>query len=307
MNSKNDNRRISTATQFFLIDRQARHLSNRTLDFYNEKLGNFQFWLKQKNIDNVDEITPSIVRQYLIYLEQTHNPGGVHAHWRCVKAFFFWFEDEYDLPNWSNPIRKVTPPKYRSNPIPGIPMSDVQSMIDVCDHHTFVGLRDVAIFRTLVDTGCRRKEFCDLRIMDLNIDNGELKILNGKGNKERTVFVGPTARRDIIRYLRRRPSRDPRDWLWVTVSNTALQPDGVREILRRRAMQANVPIPSPHDFRRTFALECLRNGMDLVQLMRLMGHTSTSVLQRYLALQTDDLSNAHNAFGPIDHVKRRTL
>lgn len=304
MRSKNDNQRISTATQFFIIDRQARHLSSRTVDFYKEKLANFLSWLKQMNIDNVVEITPTIIRQYLIHLEMTHNPGGVHAHWRSIKAFFFWFENEYEIPDWSNPIRKVTPPKYRSDPIPGIPMSNIQSMIDVCDLHSFSGLRDVAILRTLVDTGCRRKEFCDLRIMDLNNENGELRIMKGKGDKERTVFVGPTARRDIFRYLRRRPSRDPRDWLWVTVSNTALQPDGVREILRRRAMQANVPIPSPHDFRRTFALECLRNGMDLVQLMRLMGHTTTNVLQRYLALQTEDLSDAHKVFGPIDHVKR---
>ena len=56
-------------------------------------------------------------------------------------------------------------------------------------------------------------------------------------------------------------------------------------------------IPSPHDFRRTFAIESLRKGCDLIRLMKLMGHTSTQVLQRYLALQVEDLHDAYKQMG----------
>lgn len=304
MKAIENNQRIFEETQSFLIDRRARHLSNGTVKFYQEKLNNFYLWLKDNDVNNMEELTAGKIREYILHLEKTHNPGGVHAHWRSIKAFLLWYEREYDLIDWVNPIKKVTPPKVRNEPIEGIPMINVLRMVDVCDPHTFTGVRDIAILRALVDTGLRRTEFCNLRIMDLNMDNGEIKVIGGKGDKGRTVVVGPTARRDIIRYMRWRKSRDPRDFLWVSNSGIGLRPDGLREILRRRADQACVEIPSPHDFRRTFALECLRNGMDLVQLMRLMGHTSTSVLQRYLALQTDDLVNAHSNFGPIDHIRR---
>ena len=56
-------------------------------------------------------------------------------------------------------------------------------------------------------------------------------------------------------------------------------------------------IPSPHDFRSTFAIESLRKGCDLIRLMKLMGHTSTQVLQRYLALQVEDLHDAYKQMG----------
>ncbi len=299
------NHRISEETQSFLVDRQARHLALGTVKFYGEKLVNFTNWMKNNGVEDMETLTAAKLREYILDLEKSHTPGGVHTFWRTVKAFMLWYEKEYELPDWSNPIKKVPPPKVRWEPIEGVPMVDVLRMVDACDPHNFCGVRDIAILRTLVDTGLRRSEFCNLRNMDINLDNGEIKVMNGKGNKPRTVVVGPTARRDIVRYMRWRKSKDPRDFLWVSASGVALRADGLREILRRRAKDAHVEVPCPHDFRRTFALECLRNGMDLMQLMRLMGHTSTTVLQRYLALQTEDLVHAHSNFGPLDHYKNR--
>lgn len=189
-----------------------------------------------------------------------------------------WYELETDqvIPN---PIRKVKPPKINTSPIPGVPISDVSAMLLTCGKD-FYGLRDQAILRTLIDTGVRAAEFCNLRIMDLSMDTGAVKVIAGKGNKDRIVFVNPTTRRDIMRYMRLRISRNQRDWLWVTKQGSQLSKHGLVQVLLRRAKAAGVEVPTPHDFRRTFALECLRNGMDLIQLMYLMGHTTTTVLQR---------------------------
>ena len=86
-------------------------------------------------------------------------------------------------------------------------------------------------------------------------------VMNGKGNKPRTVVVGPTARRDIVRYMRWRKPKDPRDFLWVSASGVGLRSDGLRENLRCRAKDACVEVPCPHDFRRTFALEACATGL----------------------------------------------
>lgn len=136
-------------------------------------------------------------------------------------------------------------------------MVNVQRMVDASDPYTFSGVTDIAIPRTLVDTGLRRSKYCNLRNMDINLDNGEIKVMNGKGDNPRTVVVRPTARRDIVLYMRWRKSNAPSDFLWVSASRVGLHADGLREILRRRAKDAHVEVPCPHDFRRTFALECL--------------------------------------------------
>jgi hypothetical protein len=60
----------------------------------------------------VSHLTPTLLRQYLLWLFDTgHNPGGVHGFYRALRAFLRWWEDEYEPENWRNPIRKVKGPK----------------------------------------------------------------------------------------------------------------------------------------------------------------------------------------------------
>jgi integrase/recombinase XerD len=59
--------------------------------------------------------------------------------------------------------------------------------------------------------------------------------------------------------------------------------------------------PTPHDFRRAFALSMLRNGTDLYTLAKLMGHEGITVLQRYLKQTNQDTEIAHRRSGPVDN------
>jgi integrase/recombinase XerD len=65
---------------------------------------------------------------------------------------------------------------------------------------------------------------------------------------------------------------------------------------------AGVEPCAPHRFRRTFALWCLRDGMDLHSLRMLMGHSTLAVLQRYLALAGEDLERVHKQHSPADRL-----
>jgi integrase/recombinase XerD len=78
--------------------------------------------------------------------------------------------------------------------------------------------------------------------------------------------------------------------------------DGLREILNRRAREANVDKPTLHDFRRAFALSMLRNRTDIYTLAKLMGHEGISVLQRYLKQTNLDTEETHRRAGPVDNA-----
>jgi integrase/recombinase XerD len=93
--------------------------------------------------------------------------------------------------------------------------------------------------------------------------------------------------------------------LWVThpsFGSERLSYDGLCEVLHRRAVSAKVEVPTPHDFRRAFALSMLRNGVDVFTLAKLMGHEGITVLQRYLKQTNLDTEEAHRRAGPVDHV-----
>jgi site-specific recombinase XerD len=101
----------------FLIDRKAQNLSRGTLKFYQNKLKLFLDYCEAQLISDITQLNPSNLRQFLLYLEETnHNPGGVHAVYRSIKAFLFWYENEIEIENWKNPINKIKSPKVPIEP-----------------------------------------------------------------------------------------------------------------------------------------------------------------------------------------------
>jgi len=286
----------------FLIDRRARGLSRRTIQYYREKLSPFLRHCAGRGINDVAEITARQVRSFLLVLAETHNPGGIHGHYRAVRAFLNWWEMEVEPTGWANPMAKVRAPKVREEPLPPVVLGDLRAMLRTCQRRTFAGDRDRALLMFLLDTGVRRAEMCALNIQDMNLVTGTIVIRRGKGGKGRTTFVGAKTKRALAAYLRHRPGVRDIEPLWATVRGTRLSYAGLREIVRRRAKRADVPAPSLHAFRRAFALLSLRAGANVYTLQRLMGHSNVSVLARYLALVEDDLRRAHETAGPVDHA-----
>jgi site-specific recombinase XerD len=89
--------------------------------------------------------------------------------------------------------------------------------------------------------------------------------------------------------------------LWVTDDSERLEYNGLRGILVRRAKQAGIKAPTLHSFRRAFAINMLRAGVDVFSLQKLMGHADLQVLRRYLAQTTEDIAQAHRVGSPVDN------
>jgi integrase/recombinase XerD len=77
---------------------------------------------------------------------------------------------------------------------------------------------------------------------------------------------------------------------------------GMVQLMERIRNRSGVEGCKCHNFRRTFAITCLRNGMNIYVLAKLMGHADIAVLRRYLALVESDLEEAHARFGAVDSL-----
>lgn len=286
----------------FIIDRRARQRSERTIQFYEDELRYFADWLQSQGIIHLTQIYPKTIRRYLIALSETRNKGGIHAAFRAIRAWLNWWEAESEDDDWRNPIRKVKPPSPSKEPLPGISQHHVHALIAATAGRHFTDKRDRALIFFLIDTGVRKSELAALNFGDIDLETGEVQVRSGKGDKDRAVFLGARARRELIRYLRKRGQLVPNNPLWVTYAGRRLTSAGIRQVIRRRSEQVGIPAPGMHDFRRYFAIECLRNGMDLETLRRLMGHTSLTVLQRYLYIIKDDLARLHGQASPGDNL-----
>jgi integrase/recombinase XerD len=284
----------------FLRDAKIRNLSPRTISFYRRELKYFTDFLTANSINEVPQITADFLRQWLFYLEteRKRNAGGRHASYRAIRAFMFWYEAEAELQAWKNPIRRVKPPKVIHEPITGVKPEHVKAMLQTCGDDVN-GVRDKAILLFLFDSGARACEFLDLNLDDIDLVSGAVEIRHGKGGKSRTVFIGKRSREALRDYLNTRTDDDPA--LWFTRERTRLSIKTLQQMIKRRAVLVGVPVPSPHDFRRAFALAMLRAGVDIFNIQKLMGHAGLDVLRLYLALNTGDARQAHERGGPADN------
>lgn len=278
---------------------RSRNLSPGTVEFYEKKLATFLHFCSDLAIADVTQISADNIRQFLIYLEeQKHKPAGVHCYYRSVKTFLKWYENEVEPEGWRNPIEKVKAPIVPLEPLDPVSIDTIRNMMGTCKRGQLSDARDRASLLVLLDSGIRLAEFLALNREDVNLITGEVLIRSGKGRKPRNVYLGDKSRQVLKRYLKLRSDLNPA--LWVSRNDERLTETGLRMMLRRRAAQAGTPVPSPHDFRRAFALERWRAGVDILTLSKLMGHTSLQVLNRYIKQAGEDLSLAAKRSSPVD-------
>lgn len=241
----------------FVIDREIRDLTPKSLRWYKNSLAIFAAWLKTQNINSTADITAADMRQFLIHLkDRGHSPGGRSNLYAAVRAYVRWYKEEHDLTDW-DPLHKIMPPKRTQEVKQPIALEDFQKLIKTCRGGSFYALRDRAIFMVLLDSGMRKQELTDLCHGDLNLANGEIYVRSGKGRKSRTVFIGTKTRRALAAYLRLRKGLTDESPLWVTEDGTQLAYGSIRQVVRRRAEEAGIKEPGMHEFRRAFALNHL--------------------------------------------------
>lgn len=292
-----------TLTQWvdgFLVAKRTEGCSVNTLrDIYAPHLRTFTTYCTKRTVTQVEHLDAGLLREFIIHLEDTgHNPGGVHQHYRVVKTFLRWYENENDIDGWRNPIRKVPAPKLPEKILDPVDLTTVGALIATCGDGR-LDVRDKAIFLTLLDTGARAIELTQFDLADFDAVSGGLQIRQGKGGKQRAVFLGKRARKAVRAWVRVRG--DTPDALFCTEHGGRFTYYGLRSLIIRRARDAGIqPAPTLHSFRRAFALAMLRAGTDLLTLQRLLGHADLSMLKRYVKQTTDDLQAAHALNSPVD-------
>lgn len=150
---------------------------------------------------------------------------------------------------------------------------------------TAAGSRDAAMIAILYAGGLRRSEAVGLDVADYDAATGALRVLRGKGNKARAVYLNNGARDAVDAWL---PVRGAEPGALLVPINKAgritirrLSAQAVYDVLRRRGDEAGVSAFSPHDCRRSFVSHLLEAGADISAVQKLAGHASVTTTARY--------------------------
>ncbi len=285
--------RLADAKELFLLDCQSRRLTRSTLSFYHHRLGTFIAWCNSRQIDDLTGVDTHIIKRFLVDY-QGHSDSYQHGLARAIKAFLRYCERDSLI----DQAPRVVMPRLEKRILSALTPDEVKRILSAAQ-----GNRDKAIILTLLDTGLRASELCALTIADLDFDTGTLSVQLGKGQKGRIVPIGTRARKAVRRYLTERPQAKKTDPLFASQrTGKHLRLDGLVQVMDRLSERSGIAHCTAHTFRRTFAISCLRNGMDTHVLARIMGHSDLSVLRQYLDFVNSDLVEAHSKASPADNL-----
>lgn len=146
-------------------------------------------------------------------------------------------------------------------------------------------LRDRAIVYFLQATGCRISEMTGLDRNMVNLESLEC-VVNGKGGKDRVVYIDAVTAEVLKEYLRSRD--DILAPLFIGKRGERLQPGGVRVMLTKLGLLTGVEHVHPHKFRRTKATEMVRRGMPIQEVAAILGHEKLDTTMEYIVMNKAD-------------------
>lgn len=269
----------------FILDKQIEGLSQVTIK-------NYDYFVKKSFIDEgmgnvqVYELKIMAVKLYIREMQEKGlSTVTVQTFVRHMRAFLnYLYNKRYSDINWNMEIK--LPKAFKATV--EILMDDEIMMIfaQYKNAKTEYQIRDRAILALLLDTGIRASELCGIKMDDINLNQGFIKI-RGKGAKERFVKISLITKKYIYEYLHKRPSVESGE-LFVGKMMMPLKYMGLKTMIYRLADTSGIERLHLHLLRHTYATrKILVDNMDLFSLQISLGHTDLSMVRRYSHVATE--------------------
>ncbi len=232
---------------------------------------------------------------------------------RAIKGWFSFLQKrDYIL---FDPTTSIELPKEEKGlPRAILTKQETRRLLNTPDTRTLIGLRDKAILELLYSTGIRLNELLNIKLVDLELDQGLLKV-KGKFKKERIVPVGSIARRHLTIYIdkvRPRLQRDKRyTAVFLSIRGRPMEKTVINASVRRYVQRAGIRKRhiNCHALRHSCATHMLEEGADIRYIQELLGHKSLETTQIYTKVAIKGLRKAHKRYHPRekDHKREITL
>jgi site-specific recombinase XerD len=199
----------------------------------------------------------------------------------------------------ANPALEVPSPKIGRSLPKALSVRDVEKLLatSLAGRSDVLRLRDRALLEVLYGSGVRRSELIGLNLEDVDLDRRQMRVVGGKGNKDRSVLL-TTAAADAMRaYLGHRP-RSAEAAFFLSRNGQRLSDSSLYKIFRMFVALSGIdPSATPHTMRHSFATHLYENGADLLTIKELLGHESLATTQVYtkvsLARLRSEFDKAH--------------
>src|SRR5581483_2718551 len=293
---------LSVAVEGFLdYLRDERRYSPATLHKYAQELSGLRKYMQTHALTRWRDLRGEQV-QALIAAEHRRGlePSTLRAKLSAWRSFFKYLARHGEA--GVNPANGVRSPKVRRKLPQVLDVDQVSALVEIEGDEPET-VRDRALLELLYSSGLRVSELTNVRWRDLDLNEGMLRVLAGKGGKARIVPVGGRAL-SALNALREQDRPQPDDPLLRGRNGMPLTTGAVRARIRRRAKEQGVwQRVYPHLLRHSCASHLLESSGDLRAVQELLGHADIGTTQIYTHLDFQHLARVYDAAHP--RAKRR--
>lgn len=218
----------------------------------------------------------------------------------AIKSFFHYLAKMEVIGR--NPADGLELPKQEKKQPKVISLNDAKNLLAKIqkDKKSLSWFRDYAIIATFLYTGIRREELANIKLADVDLQKKQI-LVNGKGAKQRFVFINPTLAAILSEYLsvyrglQKTAKNSP--YLFVSAKNGCLSVRTVNNIVNKAFEQAKIKEKgvSAHILRKRFATSVFQGTGDIATTSKMLGHSSPTVTMRYIVIDEQNMRNAANA------------
>lgn len=235
------------------------------------------------------EMTAYDIRYFLGMIKEAGTKNShVETQRAYISAFFNWMYVEEIIPK--NPCAKVKPIKVEKEIRYPFSSVEIDKMRATCKRPV-----DRAVMEVLLSSGVRCEELCNLKRSDVDIVTKKVSVKCGKGGKDRVTYISDLAAEHLKAYLATRKD-DDEALFYSSPSKQGYTVGGIKRLCSKLGERAKVENVHPHRFRRTFATELYRRGMDINSISILMGHSNIATTQRYIYSFQEQLSSDYKKY-----------
>ena len=276
--------------------------SIHTITAYKMDLEQFlKFITTEYEISEISEVTHHIVRNWIVSLmENSINPRSVNRKITTLKSYFKFLLKEGVI--IINPMQKIVSPKTSKKLPVFVEKEKINLLFDKIEFgNDFIGLRNRLIIETFYMTGIRLSELINLKQMNIDFYNNNIKVL-GKRNKERIIPFTNRYKESLEEYIKSKESLNIKptdDLLFVNEKGKKIYQKLVyRLVISYLSLVTTIEKKSPHVLRHTFATHLLNNGANLNAIKELLGHANLSATQIYTHNTIEKLTNIYKQAHP---------
>jgi integrase/recombinase XerD len=294
--------RLDRFGNYLMVERS---LTKMSTSFYIADVRQFFSLFTKGNEVKIDKLSSKDIRNYISALNSLRlASASIARKISSLKMFFRFLVSEGIINN--DPTEDIALPKVKKK-LPSV--LTVNEIVDIINStqskdqgRSVKDYRAWAMFETLYATGVRISELLSLRLSDISLSEGFIRVF-GKGSKERIVPLGKLAIKAIKDYLQLARNKllkgKASEYLFLNYRGQRMSRMGFWKILREYLKRVKITKRvTPHTFRHSFATHLLEGGANLRAVQEMLGHSNIVTTQIYTHIDRRYLKEVYKTFHP---------